>query len=113
MLPLIPAIILLLLQGSAGADRLPRDVRLPESWLALEQAHLAADPRAEATFAQLLEYVSGTAVNAARPNEARHVGDGPGEQTGQVRTPPPVVDARLRDGFQECRRSRDGPDSIA
>lgn len=113
MLPLIPAIILLLLQGPAGPGRLPRDLRLPESWLVLEQADVSMHPRAEAALAQLLEYVSGRqSAETGRPIVARRDAEDEGTPARRLSMARPAVDARLRDGSQECRRSRDGPDSI-
>ena len=114
MFPLIPAIIFLLLQGSAGADRLPRDLRVPNAWLTLERTDFAGNPKAEAALAQLLEYVvSGPVASAACAPVPTSAGSTYPDAVTPSKTRAPSVDVRLEEGSQECRRSRDGPYSIA
>jgi hypothetical protein len=121
MLPLLPALILLLLQGPSNFERLAIGARLPE---ALEAIHRQmSEPGSsvltssdEQALADLIATKSGAELTQAlisflcgRPEIVRerqdlaafvHAGSFP-EQS-----PPPTSD-----GFARCQRSRDGPRS--
>ena len=107
MFPLIPAIILLLLQGSSGLER-PQAGRMPQGWN-LRREVSTRDARAQAALAQFLAIAACDQLDASQaqesaPKELRPAH--PRVEREEPRAPAP------KDGFQTCRRSRDGPDSI-
>jgi hypothetical protein len=121
MLPLLPALILLILQGPSDMERVTRDARLPAALSALtrhiegghdrsftdeEQAAIASllatsrDP--ELAHALLLILQTGSVGSGHRPPD---LGDERLEPGG---APPPTL-GRPSEGFLQAQRTRDGP----
>ncbi len=121
MLPLLPAILLLLLQGSAGGDQAAWDARLPGALNALHR-QLQGGPdgiRAadEVVFASLLAAGGDDDISKALIKLLTHL-DEPSEQVSRpcvdreetpsvIPIPPSLGDPQS--GYYDCRRSRDGP----
>jgi hypothetical protein len=125
MLPLLPALILLFLQGPAGIERMAWNGQLPGALDALHRQISSAPEKSalaeEIVLASLLTASGDRQVSRAlfqllsfiEPTEERLQ---PAiiayEASPPVFIPPPAL-GDLRDGFCDCRRSRDGPFAIA
>jgi hypothetical protein len=110
MFPLIPAILLLLLQGSTGFERLPQSGRVPHQWQTLQRGNTVGDLRVEAALVRFLTIAA--QQQAISSSETA----GQAETALEPESTPvlcPAISPPPQDGFQNCRRSRDGPDSIA
>jgi hypothetical protein len=125
MLPLLPALILLLLQGPAGIERMAGAGQLPGALDALHRqiANAPQKVRAadEVVLASLLAASGDQAMSQALlrllamitpevPAEARRI------ILLEEVSPPVPIPVSLgspRDGYLACRRSRDGPAGIA
>lgn len=116
MLPILPLILILLLQGPANVERLAREGRLPA---ALEQIHreiarpsLPVSAREEALYASLraaggdpeLSSVLFALLRKPEPASPEPTEIPSREPRVALHPAPP-----LREGHEECRRSRDGP----
>ncbi|WP_144240978.1 hypothetical protein [Fimbriimonas ginsengisoli] len=117
MFPLLPVLILLLLHGPSNIERLAHEGRLPSG---LEVFHREVEPaiaqrdRAilallasrDPQFSSALFAILRTEDQPARPKPKKQQSEArPVISVGDSPTPP--------DGFEDCRRSRDGPLSIA
>ena len=118
MLPLLPALILFLLQGPSNFERLAVDARLPA---ALEAIHRQmAEPgaaklseREEQALASLIAAGTSDQLTRAlmsflwRRDEVSPVKQSPRDASAAVvrpgASPPPQA------GFERCQRTRDGP----
>jgi hypothetical protein len=109
MFPLIPAILLLLLQGSSGFERFPQDTRLPQPWNALHRDARVRDVRAEAALVRFLALAASQQIIASGSNSAQPRSN---PELISVALVAPALKASPEDGYQDCRRSRDGPSSI-
>jgi hypothetical protein len=108
MLPLIPAIILLLLHGPSSYDRIPQDSRTPESWSVLQRSASVRSSNSAALFRLLaIAVVQSQPGIGPAPEPELLLPTGIGSPIEGLKGPP-VVEA-----YQDCRRSRDGPDSNA
>ena len=109
MFPLIPAILLLLLQGSPGFNRFPQANGLPYQWQTLKREASVRDVRAEAALVRFLAIAAGQQiiVAAAASPEPEAV-----PEKASVVIPAPASTGHPQEGSQDCRRSRDGPTSI-
>ena len=124
MLPLLPALILLLLQGPAASQRMAWNGQLPGALDALHRQMANSDGKVktsdESVLASLLAATSGEDVSRALAQLFALALPEPGVQFERTfesactnkgpRFEPP---GPLQDGFLSCRRSRDGPLSIA
>lgn len=121
MLPLLPAILLLLLQGSAGSQSAAWGEQLPGAITALHrQLSIGGDKlRAadEAVFASLLaastdEEISKALLQILTFIEDREV-ETKARHTRPIDESPPIDIPRCigdsQAGFFDCRRTRDGP----
>jgi len=111
MLPLIPVLLVLILRGSAGASN-PSQAQLSAAIQALHR--LASSPESEiraralaavsAHSSETPETIYSLLCQAAPPVSEPVIGE---------TTPQPVAieaaSGEPKDGFSECRRSRDGP----
>src|ERR1700683_3101063 len=109
MLPLIPAILLLLLQGPSNIERFPQDARLPDSWNTLHGSSVR-DACSDAALARLLAIAI---VQIASPNQEAAAAPVTEERCAPRLHTDFSPRVRLADACQDCRRSRDGPDSNA
>jgi len=126
MLPIIPALLLLLLHGPSNVERLAREGRLPAALDAMHReiarSSVTADAVHEVAIASLLASTDPHFSRAfyallnpvtARPEPKSAITAAPRADEIQVRpdlgAPPPSIP----EGFSDCRRSRDGPSSIA
>jgi hypothetical protein len=125
MLPLLPALILLLLKGPAGIERMAWNGQLPSALHALHRQMAKAPERTcaadEVVFASLLA-VSGnkdmsrallhllTYVEPAATETPTHVAKSD-EASPPVPIPPTL--GTPSNGYFACQRSRDGPLSVA
>jgi protein involved in temperature-dependent protein secretion len=121
MLPLLPALILLLLQGPSNIERLAHEGRLQGALQAvhaqLQRPALAADDQRK-VLAELLAKSGDAGLARALTQLLTLVLDEPGDNV-QVRSRAtretalhglsPTFAADLADGFLACRRTRDGP----
>lgn len=115
MLPFLPALLLLLIQGPASIDRLAQAGRLPEGLVGLQRSMVAGDPRAaEIAFDSLRQMASDEdIVQALQWIYARIDAEAP------VRVDPadfpvcsefkPAEPFEVPDGHSSDNRSRDGP----
>jgi hypothetical protein len=124
MLPLLPALILLLLQGPAGIERMAWNGQLPGALDALHrqmarsERNCAAD---EVAFASLLAVSGDKNMSRALLHLLALIEPAPPEQPRQIvvaeESSPPVPIppslGALPDGYFACRRSRDGPRWVA
>jgi hypothetical protein len=124
MLPILPALLLLILQGPSSIERMALEGRLPAALQAAsrqiesQDRNLGTTEEAEAAvWASLLAIggdpeLSGAlyrllSLDAGTPEPSRLVKD---EPEGWLDSPPiPSPDASLPEEFVQCRRSRDGP----
>lgn len=122
MLPLLPALILLLLQGPSNVERLALEGRLPA---ALQAVHATLDRPAlpaeeqRKVLAQLLSVSSDAELTRVFASLLALVTDDPetkdAETPGEERSAPTLpteTRARVPDGFLACQRSRDGPSTL-
>ncbi len=119
MLPILPALILLLLHGPSNIERLAREGRLPAALDAIhremDRAPVAATATEQAIIASLLAttdpHLSHALFSLLRP-------ESPGKpakalEPREPQTPAEPPEPTPADGFSECRRTRDGPRVIA
>ena len=120
MLPLIPALILLLLQGPSNFERLTMDARLPAALEVihrqlLEPGNSQLSEREEQALASLIASGKGAQLTQAllsflwQEEEVRTkptFRDCQDLESTSITSPPT---SRRQDGYADCRRSRDGP----
>lgn len=121
MLPILPALILLLLQGHSNLERLAREGRLPMGLDAIyrdvDQPELARSMASDSVFASLLasrdaqlSSILSVLLGPSKPQEpSRSVA--PSEEP-RAATPSVKFEA-LHPGFAKGSRTRDGPSRIA
>lgn len=122
MLPLLPALILLLLQGPAGIERMAANGQLPGALHALHRqmakaqektcvrddvvlASLLAAGQDKSMSRALLQLLTSVDALFAEPIPAKP------EPSRDIVSPPLVATClgTPQEGFFDCRRSRDGP----
>ncbi len=120
MLPFLPALILLILQGPAGIERMAAAGQLPSALNALHP-RVASMPEArsadDAAIASILAMTSGRDMSRALLQLLTWVQPEEPEQpmtatvTDERKSPIPVPPSlgAPSDGYFACRRSRDGP----
>lgn len=120
MFPLLPALILLLLNAPAGMDRLEADGRLPAVLAALQHQIDAKAGRSsdELALASLLALGSDPDVAevlvrylAAKATEAEPLACEPTSRTSDASPEAPWSVGKPRQGIATAERSRDGPNS--
>ena len=124
MLPLLPALILLFLQGPAGIERMAWNGQLPGALDALHRQIASAPDKSgvaeEMVLASLIAASGDKSMSRAlhhllsliEPTEERSQAQIVArEDSPPIPIPPALGD--LRDGCYDCQRSRDGPLSIA
>jgi hypothetical protein len=124
MLPLLPALILLFLQGPAGIERMAWNGQLPHAIDALHRQMATAPEKAgvaeemvlasllaasgdremSRALCQLLAFIEPTPERTQAPIIAN-------EASPPIPIPPALGDPR--NGYYDCQRSRDGPFAIA
>lgn len=112
MLPILPALLLLFLQGPANIERLALEGRLP---MVLEAAH-RLDAQDEKAFAALFAASNTTELSSAilalmqwTESESVPSPAKPIAVFAAIDTRPPLA---IKEGFRCCQRSRDGPFSM-
>ncbi len=120
MLPLLPALILLLLQGPANVERMAGSGQLPGALQALHRQMASASSETskaeEVVFASLLAVSGDKDMSRAllhlltfiEPPEAERPILVSTEESSPPTPIPPLLGAP-QDGYFDCRRSRDGP----
>jgi len=106
MLPLLPAILLLLMQGPAGLERLARDGRLPaslESWRQLPEQNSSRIRVSDARIAQVLVSL----LQESHPAPVVNPPEAPEEPLAVIPANP--ILGQARDGYDQVEKSRDGP----
>lgn len=126
MLPILPALILLILQGPTNVERLARDGRLPEALESISrQIETSPGPRTQSLRSAAKSVVLASLLTLGNDPELANAlvhmlalpapAEAPGpvvlenseEDSGLPATPYPTP--LLREGFAESQRSRDGP----
>ncbi|HVT13414.1 MAG TPA: hypothetical protein VHE55_14200 [Fimbriimonadaceae bacterium] len=121
MLPLLPALILLLLQGPANVERMAGSGQLPGALQALHR-QMASTPSEtckaeEVVFASLLAVSSDKDMSRILLRLLTFIEPPDAERTPipasfEESSPPAPIPPSLgapQDGYFDCRRSRDGP----
>ncbi len=115
MLPLLPALLLLLLQGPSNIERLAQDGRLPEALDSLHRQMFVSPGAADLAMSSLLQ-MSGDESLAQALATLLSTPDAPAMTAPQNQGDEialPVLPSRERvavaEGLSENRRSRDGP----
>jgi hypothetical protein len=115
MLPILPAILLLLFQGPANIERLALEGRLPAAIQAVQHMDQQRSQAEREAIASLL--AASQDPDLARAlftifNWMDEQVPAPQPRIILARTAPPLDPGpklTLEEGFQDCRRSRDGP----
>lgn len=120
MLPILPALLLLLLQGPANIDRMAAEGRLPAALKSMHRGIAAPANRLSSAadnvvLASLIAVSSDHEISQVLLNILSLVETGVenspsefGAEPRQSIAGPPQLGA-LTDGFLSCQRSRDGP----
>lgn len=120
MFPLLPALLLLILQGPAKVERMACDGRLPGALEALHRQISAPSSGIRAADESVLASLVGLSGDHALSCALMHLfalaGPEPApvesgrviEEVAPILSAPPPS-GRLQDGFDDCRRTRDGP----
>jgi hypothetical protein len=106
MLPLLPAILLLLMQGPAGLERLARDGRLPASLESWRQAPGQASTRIRTSDPRIAQVLV-SLLQEAQPSQTVQKPEPILER--KVAIPPAPVLGQARKGYDQVEKSRDGP----
>lgn len=118
MFPLIPVLILLLLQGPSNIERLAQDGRLPQALVAAQpriEAPASEVSQAEAMLASLLQAGADPDLSHALAWLLSAQDDAPKavvldlSEADELGMPSNGTPPDLSDGFLVCRRTRDGP----
>lgn len=115
MLPLLPALLLLLLQGPSNIERLAQDGRLPEALDSLHRQMFVSPGAADLAMSSLLQ-MSGDESLAQALATLLSTPEAPAISSARWQSDVislPVLPSRERvsvaEGFSENRRTRDGP----
>jgi len=117
MLPILPAIILLLLHGPSNFERLAGEGRLPQALQAIHRHIDEPTTRREAEDAVLASLLasgadprlSGAILAFLRGRPAKPSNRPVTGREAQIVSPTDEPAARVHSGFAQCQRSRDGP----
>lgn len=101
MLPLLPALLLLILQGPSSVERMALEGRLPAALEAIHRQMEAGDP--QGALIRLLSLGEPATDTKATPHLT--------VEEDKQDTPPPAEPSstRITKGFAKSQRSRDGP----
>lgn len=117
MLPLIPALLLLLLQGPSNVERLAQDGRLPEALNSIHQRLGVSSQAADLAMSSLLSMSNdaslaqalATLLAADSPETPKLVCRRISELPVAGCPLPDWASPRLTEGYEKGLRSRDGP----
>lgn len=123
MFPFLPALLLLILQGPAKVERMACDGRLPGALESLHRQIAAPTARVRSADELVLASLVGLGGDHALSRALMHwfalaePETAPAESGRAIEDPAPQLSApppsfHLQDGFNACRRSRDGPKAL-
>ena len=117
MLPLLPALIMLIVRGPSAMEAASLNAHKLNTREAVSRSILSAHPGMDAhALESLLELGKNPAFTRAiaqmiglLPVEPESSAEPPRVEEAKIDAPPECRAPALRDGFAECRRTRDGP----